>query len=807
MQSHGIQFYLGMFDSEEEAARAYDRKAREEKGGKTLTNFENGEDEYGGFHLNMNGSPYQYGGDDNEEYEAGANGSGRGSSIGNTRARTSNEADFYNNKRIKTDEQEHSRDAKRLDYQSTTENMRILWDRHCQIAQRLLLAKAAQAKLQEFQSVAPDSEKAAILKALNEEIVLLVVVKAQLEEAVSRCYLLGLDLNTAAPAPTVAPPALAAAAPTVPVGFRGAVFKSASDAAELASSSSSSSSSAMPLHFDALKLPIHQLDRSNSSGRGGNSNGNAPNAAATAVSLAALSASSAYPLHYMPSTAGGSAPQPLHPSISNMGSRMMDYSSGATAAFHPSMSMMSGPTTGHAGPNPFMLPYPYNNHPARPNNATGSSGSSSSNHSRQYMGMGHYTVNGKRPNPTPLPTASGHNGNSYSGANPYNMGHNHNLNASLGVTPMSAPMQFPQVNHAAAPSSNNNNNHSTSVAPSGSAHPPMLPLTSSDNSPLLSAPVPIPLPAVLTTPNNVVEGSLAPPTGSAGSVINMSSTLSSSPAIALTATMSQPHAGGRLPPPPQLPLPIPLDLSVLPTTTTITTTTSSSSSAAAVPFGKVAVVDAAVATPAIAVPSTAAVAAAATATLSPPPTAPPKSTAAPPKHFAHKVVQGQHHQQGSSTGQAANASKKGKRDEVAQLTAAAAGVEPPLQAPEKGGALSGKAHGKEKEKEKDAKSIDAGVGTEKEKGKGVSAVKGKDMEKEREKETLLAELAVPLTTTTSAAADAKGTRGRPVNPNRGATKTVAATPPVPTPTPTPAPAPQPAVSGASAAGKLSARKR
>lgn len=40
LQSQGVQYYLGTFDSEEEAARAYDRKAREEKGEKSLTNFD-----------------------------------------------------------------------------------------------------------------------------------------------------------------------------------------------------------------------------------------------------------------------------------------------------------------------------------------------------------------------------------------------------------------------------------------------------------------------------------------------------------------------------------------------------------------------------------------------------------------------------------------------------------------------------------------------------------------------------------------------------------------------------------------------
>ena len=45
LQCQGIQFYLGTFDTEGEAAKAYDRKARDEKGVKGLTNFdENGEE-------------------------------------------------------------------------------------------------------------------------------------------------------------------------------------------------------------------------------------------------------------------------------------------------------------------------------------------------------------------------------------------------------------------------------------------------------------------------------------------------------------------------------------------------------------------------------------------------------------------------------------------------------------------------------------------------------------------------------------------------------------------------------------------
>jgi len=206
LQSHGIQFYLGMFDTEEEAARAYDRKAREEKGGKNPINFDVNPGESEPFQLRPSSPSYRYYGggeeDDDAQFQSNQKFGLPPSQIQHQNKRGRNEGD-----------QDPSDHLRRLDYQSTTENMKILWDRHCQIAQRLLLAKAAQSKLAEFQAVAPDTEKETILKALSEEIILLVVVKSQLEEAVSRCFRLGLDLNTSSappPAPVSVPPAVAA---------------------------------------------------------------------------------------------------------------------------------------------------------------------------------------------------------------------------------------------------------------------------------------------------------------------------------------------------------------------------------------------------------------------------------------------------------------------------------------------------------------------------------------------------------------------------------------------------------------------
>lgn len=211
MQSHGIQFYLGMFDTEEEAARAYDRKAREEKGGKNPINFDVNPGESEPFQLRPSSPSYRYYGGGEEEDDAQFQ--------SNQKFGLPPSQSHHQNKRGRNEgDQDPSDHLRRLDYQSTTENMKILWDRHCQIAQRLLLAKAAQSKLAEFQAVAPDTEKETILKALSEEIILLVVVKSQLEEAVSRCFRLGLDLNTSSappPAPA-APPAVAAASTGAP---------------------------------------------------------------------------------------------------------------------------------------------------------------------------------------------------------------------------------------------------------------------------------------------------------------------------------------------------------------------------------------------------------------------------------------------------------------------------------------------------------------------------------------------------------------------------------------------------------------
>jgi hypothetical protein len=70
--------------------------------------------------------------------------------------------------------------------------VRVLWERLCQVTQRLVIAKAANDKLADIFKRSPDNEKKRLIDSLKEEVVLLNIVKTQLEEAVSNAVAEGL---------------------------------------------------------------------------------------------------------------------------------------------------------------------------------------------------------------------------------------------------------------------------------------------------------------------------------------------------------------------------------------------------------------------------------------------------------------------------------------------------------------------------------------------------------------------------------------------------------------------------------------
>lgn len=72
---------------------------------------------------------------------------------------------------------------------------RMLWERLTCLYQRWLLARAARTKLSEAQVANPDYHKDALLKSLNEEIVILGVAKSQLEQAVTNFFIAELEGN------------------------------------------------------------------------------------------------------------------------------------------------------------------------------------------------------------------------------------------------------------------------------------------------------------------------------------------------------------------------------------------------------------------------------------------------------------------------------------------------------------------------------------------------------------------------------------------------------------------------------------
>jgi hypothetical protein len=67
-----------------------------------------------------------------------------------------------------------------------------IWERLCQVTQRLILAKATKDSLAEVNRTSSDDENERLLHGLREEIVLLNIVKSQLEEAISKAVAQGL---------------------------------------------------------------------------------------------------------------------------------------------------------------------------------------------------------------------------------------------------------------------------------------------------------------------------------------------------------------------------------------------------------------------------------------------------------------------------------------------------------------------------------------------------------------------------------------------------------------------------------------
>ena len=75
--------------------------------------------------------------------------------------------------------------------------LRLMWERFCQISQRIIVAKSSQQLLKQLSERDPsDPEKKQLLAALEEEVDMLATVKGQLEEAVSRCFAREIKMKT-----------------------------------------------------------------------------------------------------------------------------------------------------------------------------------------------------------------------------------------------------------------------------------------------------------------------------------------------------------------------------------------------------------------------------------------------------------------------------------------------------------------------------------------------------------------------------------------------------------------------------------
>jgi len=166
LQSQGVQFYLGTYDSELEAAKAYDRKALEEKGDRALTNFD-----YFGNETTVcqTRSSLKFltatSSDKDDGFESGGG-------YENVNAPYS--------KRLRSHEQESCQPKT-----DPAAQLNLMWERLGQITNRLELSRAAHLKLCQLQHSKPDNEKESLITSLRDEIVLLEIVQSQLEESIS----------------------------------------------------------------------------------------------------------------------------------------------------------------------------------------------------------------------------------------------------------------------------------------------------------------------------------------------------------------------------------------------------------------------------------------------------------------------------------------------------------------------------------------------------------------------------------------------------------------------------------------------
>eukprot|EP01041_Mallomonas_annulata_P000822 gene822-1599_t len=183
LQSGGVQFYLGTFDSEHDAAVAYDVKAKEEKGDKAQTNFDEA-------------------GNETQICQIRPSISALEDRKSNSYDDLSDSSDFQQIKKIKKSINDVSAcDSSELsvsvlgqvDDRRPANQLPMMWDRLCQITNRLQLAQAAHGKLTELQKKGADENKQALIISLTDELALLAIVKGQLEEAIAAAISLGFQ--------------------------------------------------------------------------------------------------------------------------------------------------------------------------------------------------------------------------------------------------------------------------------------------------------------------------------------------------------------------------------------------------------------------------------------------------------------------------------------------------------------------------------------------------------------------------------------------------------------------------------------